>query len=145
MNIAEFAKDSYAHWNAHDVDALVAEFVPGGLDMRPNHPDGITGEAFAEFLRGVFVWSSDFAVDMVSLQEFKDGSGFVTEWEIHGTNDGVDTSGSPASGKTYRLKGVTINDLEGDKIKQSRVYFDLLALMQQLAPSEAAAEAAGRD
>ena len=136
MNITNFVQSSYARWNKHDVAALMAEFVEGGLDIRPDHPQGITGEAYGDFLRSVFTWSSDFAVEMVSLHEVNDGKGYVTEWEIRGANDGPGADGSPATGKTYKLGGITICEVEGDKIRQARVYFDLLALGQQLAPTK---------
>ena len=136
MNITDFVRSSYAKWNKHDVAGLVAEFVEGGLDIRPDHPKGKTGEAYADYLRSVFTWSSDFAGEMVSLHEVNDGKGYVTEWEIRGTNDGPAADGNPATGKTYKLRGITICEVEGDKIRQARVYFDLLALGQQLAPTK---------
>jgi hypothetical protein len=38
----------------------------------------------------------------------------------------------PATGKQYNLPGVSIVQVEGDKIRTERVYFDLLGLQYQL-------------
>jgi hypothetical protein len=46
--------------------------------------------------------------------------------------DGPAVDGTPATGKQYNLPGVSIVQVEGDKIRTERVYFDLLGLQYQL-------------
>ena len=63
------------------------------------------------------------------------GSTVVLEVTWQGTHTGPLTGPSgtlPATGKRQETRSGWILDFEGDKIKESRHYFDMLSLMKQL-------------
>jgi steroid delta-isomerase-like uncharacterized protein len=130
MNAIDVVRSNFDSWNRHDADAVVAAFVEGGLYITPSLPEPVTGAALGDFLRAMFVWSSDFSLDLISIGDT--GQRVALEWLAHGTNDGPAVDGTPATGKQYNLPGVSIVQVEDDKIRTERAYFDLLGLQYQL-------------
>ena len=130
VNAIDVVRGNFDSWNRHDVDAIVAAFVEGGLYITPRLPEPVTGAALGDFVRAVFVWSSDLSLDLISIGNT--GERVALEWLAHGTNDGPSVEGTPATGKQYNLSGVSIVQVEGDKIRTERAYFDLLGLQYQL-------------
>lgn len=55
----------------------------------------------------------------------------VAEFDFVGKHIG-EFAGIPATGKDVRVPLCVVYDLEGDKIKRARVYFETPALLQQL-------------
>jgi steroid delta-isomerase-like uncharacterized protein len=130
MNAIDVVRRNFDSWNRHDADAVVAAFVEGGFYITPSLPEPATGAALGDFVRAVFVWSSDFSLDLVSIDNT--GGQVVLDWLAHGTNDGPSVDGTPATGKQYNVRGVSIALVEGDKIRTELVYFDPLGLRYQL-------------
>jgi steroid delta-isomerase-like uncharacterized protein len=126
MNAIDVVRSNFDSWNRHDADAVEAAFVEGGLYITPSWPEPVTDAALGDFVRAVFVWSSDFSLDLISIGDT--GGRVALEWLAHGINDGQGLDGTPATGKQYKLPGVSIVEVEGDKIRTERVYFDLLGL-----------------
>jgi steroid delta-isomerase-like uncharacterized protein len=132
MNKLDVTRSNIDAWNRHDVDAIQANYTEDGIYIHPSLPEPINGKstAFAEWVRSIFVWSSDFQLDIVCLGDT--GECVVTEWLAHGTNDGPGQDGTPPTGKTYTLAGVSVTQFEGDKVVKQRVYVDNLGLRQRL-------------
>lgn len=61
---------------------------------------------------------------------YADGQAAV-EWDFIGKHIG-EFAGIPATGKEVRVPLCVVYDLENDKIKRGRVYFETPALLQQL-------------
>lgn len=59
------------------------------------------------------------------------GNHAAAEWQFTGTQAG-DLSGMPASNKQMDLRGVSIYDFEGGKIKRQIDYWDMATLLKQL-------------
>jgi steroid delta-isomerase-like uncharacterized protein len=131
MNAIDVVRRNFDSWNRHDADAVVAAFVEGGFYITPSLHEPATGAALGDFVRAVFVWSSNFSLDLVSIGNT--GEQVVLDWLAHGTNDGPSVDGTPATGKQYNIRGVSIVLVEGDKIRTELVYFDRLGLRYQLA------------
>jgi steroid delta-isomerase-like uncharacterized protein len=55
----------------------------------------------------------------------------VGEWDFVGKHIG-EFAGIPATGKSVRVPLCVVYDLENDRIKRGRVYFEMPALLQQL-------------
>jgi steroid delta-isomerase-like uncharacterized protein len=68
-----------------------------------------------------------WAVDEMVAEEDK----VVTRFTWTGTHKGS-FAGVPATGKTVKVKGVVIDQLEGGKMSHSRILMDSLGMMQQL-------------
>jgi len=65
---------------------------------------------------------------------YADGNA-VGEWCFIGRHIG-ELAGIPATGKSVRVPLCVAYDLENDKIKRGRVYFEIPAVMQQLGVSQ---------
>lgn len=70
---------------------------------------------------------------------FADGQ-TVGEWDLVGKHTG-EFAGIPATGKSVRVPLCVVYDLENDKIKRGRIYFEVPVLLQQLGTSLAPARA----
>jgi predicted ester cyclase len=70
------------------------------------------------------------------IRHLADGNTTVTEWATMATHTGALPMPTgdllPATGKTVKLAGVTIADLEGDKVKRQVFYWDNADFLQQL-------------
>ena len=68
--------------------------------------------------------------EVVEIRKVSEGSnGTVTvEWVFKGTHTG-DAPGWPAKNEAVNLVGVSVCDMEGDLIKEERVYWDTATLL----------------
>ena len=130
MNAIDVLRSNFDSWNRHDADAVVSAFAEGGLYIHPALPEPATGAAIGDFVRAVSTWCPDFSLDLISIGDT--GERVVLEWLFHGTNTGPAADGTPPTGKQVSFPGVDVAQVEGDKIRTERVYFDLLGLQYQL-------------
>jgi steroid delta-isomerase-like uncharacterized protein len=103
--------------------------------------------------RGVHQIASFVAEVRTAFPDFKlhvkeavaDGDHVAFHWTVTGTQKG-EFQGMPASGKRIELSGMTLNRLRDGKVVSEHVYFDRLAMLEQLgvAPTSAAASGALR-
>ena len=56
----------------------------------------------------------------------------ATQWVLGGTNTGPLPDGTPATGRTVTLHGASFAQLEENKVRSERVYFDRQNLFEQL-------------
>jgi hypothetical protein len=54
---------------------------------------------------------------------------------VRGTNTGPGADGSEPTGQTMTLQGASIIQLEGEKIRSDKCYFDRKALDKQFQPN----------
>lgn len=71
-----------------------------------------------------------------------DGDHIAFHWTVTGTQKG-EFQGMPASGKRVELSGMTLNRLRDGKVISEHVYFDRLAMLEQLGVASAPASATG--
>lgn len=118
-------------WNSHDgarVAALMAtdavyEDLAGG-----NVYDG--REAIRAYVEGTHDFSSDYVFLVVSAQG--DDTRYAIEWEMLGTDTGG-SGGSPATGRSYRIRGVSVGELDGSGlITANRDYWNLADYLTQV-------------
>ena len=93
MNAIEVVKRYSEAWNRHDADAIVALFVEGGTYSNPDAGRGLTGQAIADFAKGVFAAFPDVSFEIVSIGDT--GGGLVAfQWLARATNTGPLADGS---------------------------------------------------
>ena len=54
------------------------------------------------------------------------------EWVLGGTNTGAWADGTPATGKTFRIFGMSAFTVEGDSVVKQSDYYDALSFYKQL-------------
>lgn len=115
-------------WNSHDggrvaafmTEDVVYDDLASGLVHRGRN-------AVHGYVTQTAAFSSDYRFVTVSTQ--MDGSRYAIEWEMLGTNTGA-AGGFPATGKSYRIRGASIGELDADgKITANRDYWNLAAYL----------------
>ena len=117
-------------WSSHDVDRVLRLFtdnctyedVPIGVVNRGK--DAL--RVFAEFFFSV---APDFKIEVARRFEIEGWA--AGEWTMFGTQKG-DMPNLPATGKLFSIRGVTILELEGEKISRCSDYWDMAAFLKQL-------------
>ena len=54
------------------------------------------------------------------------------QWVLHGTHTGPYFDGSPPTGRPVAYPGASFTQVEGDKIRSERTYFDRQTVAEQL-------------
>lgn len=131
-------------WSAHDPAAVTAAMTEDVVYTDTTLDERLEGRAaVAEFVAGMEAsLSSDhvFEVGAVAV----DGETYAIEWLLAGTNDRANEAmGMPATGRRFRLAGVSVGRLRDGRIAENRDYWDMASYLQQvgLAPAPAAAPA----
>jgi steroid delta-isomerase-like uncharacterized protein len=118
-------------WNRHDADAIVALFAEGGTYSNSDAAQGLTGQAIADFAKGVFAAFPDASFEIVSIGDT--GGGLVAwQWLARATNTGPLADGNPPTGRSLTLPGASFTQVEGDKIRSEQVYHDRKTMDEQL-------------
>lgn len=131
INAIEVAQRYIDAWNRHDADAIVASFAEGGTYNNPDAGQGLTGEAIADFAKGVFAALPDVSFEIVSIGD--SGGGLVAyQWLLRGTNTGPGLDDTPPTGRSVRVPGATFVQVKGDKIRSEYAYYDRQTMAEQL-------------
>jgi steroid delta-isomerase-like uncharacterized protein len=131
MDLIEIARKNSEAWNRRDAEAIVATFAKSGKSSHPRFGENLDPDAIAKSLRAVWTAYPDAVVEIVNVGEIQK-SIVVTEWIMRATNTGALPDGTPATGRTVALHGVSLAQFEGDRIVTERVYFDRQNLFEQL-------------
>jgi steroid delta-isomerase-like uncharacterized protein len=131
MNLVEIARNNFNSWNRHDADAIVAAYAEGGVYTNADLPEGITGGALGDFVKGLWAIFPDFSLDLKSIGDMG-GELIALQWVAHGTNTGAFPDGTPATGRKVTFQGAGFDQYEGTKIRRAQAYFDRLGLQKQL-------------
>jgi steroid delta-isomerase-like uncharacterized protein len=86
-------------------------------------------QAIAAFVDGMTGFSTDYRFEPVSA--FSTDANYVSEWELSGTHDG-DAAGLPATGRPYRIRGVSVGTLSRGKIARNRDYWNMADFLVQV-------------
>lgn len=130
MDAVDVAQGYFDAWNRRDAAAIVATFAEGGMYSDPNVPEGLTGQAIADYAGGLFAAFPDLSFDIVSHAPAGDGMA-AAQWMMRGTNTGS-LRGAPPTGSTVALPGADFIAAEDGKIRSVQGYFDQGTMMRQL-------------
>jgi len=122
--------DWVRHWSSHDLDQLVTLFTDDLVyeDVTMGAVNHGKGELRA-FGEGFFAGFPDVTFEMTS--RFATGSQGGAEWVMRGTHRG-DLPGMPATNKSVDVRGASIFEFAGEKIRRCSDYWDMATLLKQL-------------
>lgn len=131
--IRDTYEDAITAYNAGDVDAFAAAHAEDAVLVTP--AGTMRGRAaIREYWRRQRAAFPDLVLRVEVI--VADDDTVASEWTWVGTNTGPLTTRQqtqlPPTGKRVELKGMEIARLRGDKIVDYRMYWDGLALAQQL-------------
>ena len=117
-------------WNAHDAERVVSYFTDDATyDDVAMGQVAISKDQIREFAKSMFRSTPDVTFELLSL--FVAGDWIASEWVMTGTQTG-DMPGVPATGRSFSIRGASVGELAGDKIKRNSDYWSLTSLLQQL-------------
>ncbi len=93
---------------------------------------GVVNRGAAEldtFARAVFEAFPDFKIQLTS--SFVAGNWAGAEWAMCVTHKG-DLPGLPATGKRFSIRGATIYEFQGNRIRRNSDYWDMVTLLKQV-------------
>lgn len=112
-------------WTAHDVERIAAYFTEDAT-----YEDVTLGEvhrgraAIAGFARGTFAALPGFTMTQRSLHQ---GERWATlEWVMSGTDS--------ATGRRFSVRGVSVMELEGGRIRRNADYWNMADFLRQVRP-----------
>ncbi len=133
-HIRRLARELYAAWSLHEPERLDAIFTDESV-----YEDVATGRrtrgknAIKQILRAAYAWAPDFRVTMQSIIVGEDLA--ATEWVSEGIQTGP-LGDLPASGNSFRLRGVSILSFRDGKIATVTDYYDMATFLRQLGTPE---------
>jgi len=130
MNTLEVAQKYFDAWNRKDGASIAATFAAGGTYEDPASQGPLQGDAIAAYASGLFAAFPDLSFEIASASASTDGL-VAAQWIMRGTNS-APFMGLPPTGKKIELKGADFIQVDGDKVRSVRGYFDGGELPRQL-------------
>jgi hypothetical protein len=115
-------------------DALVAAFTKNGTLCNPNTYPGVSGEAIAVYVKGLWAAFPDFHLEVLNAGEIEPGL-VAHHWLVKATITDKEVEGSQPTGRAVAVKGASIIHVEGDKVASDQWYLNRVALAEQLQPT----------
>jgi len=133
-DLASLARAQVESFNTNDWDAVRASMLTDVVyDERATGRIMQGPEAIIESMKGWKTFNSDVTGTISNIHVSGDTAVVEVTWE--GTMDGpLETPGGsvPPTGKSHATHGAWVMTFEGDKLRESRNYFDMLQLLQQV-------------
>lgn len=130
VNAVALFREYLRAWSSHDVDGILSFFAEECSYENLARQEAYRGKvALRAWIDGMFAAIPDFSLEARSL--FASGGWVACEWAMTGTHSG-DAPGLPATGNRFSVRGSTIAEVAGAKIKRNADYWDLTTFLQQL-------------
>jgi len=128
--VARVLDDWATAWSFHDTEKVLSLFTDDCV--LEDVTFGVVNRGKKElraFADGVFAGIPDFKIELTA--RFSTDAWAGMEWVMSGTHKG-DFPGMPATGKRFSVRGVTILELQGGKIRRDSDYWDAASVMRQV-------------
>jgi steroid delta-isomerase-like uncharacterized protein len=122
--------EHWTAWSDHNLERLLALFTEDLL--YEDVTMGVMNRSAAElraFAEGFFSSFPDVTFELRS--SFANGTSGGGEWVMRGTHKG-DMPGISATGKHVEVRGASVFEFAGDKIRRCSDYWDMATLLRQL-------------
>ncbi len=124
--------DALQAWSTHEPEKIVSE-MPDGF-VYEDMPMKITvrgREEMKAFVQDCFSAFPDFKLEHKSF--FASGNRGFGEWVMSGTFLGeLQSFGLKPTGKSFAIPGVSVFEVQGDKVTKETLYYDGAAFLQVL-------------
>jgi len=125
------ARESFAAWNAHDVEAFVKRLDTKTIWESDTFPVPFVGhEGARQFFKLYVTAFPDLHLDVEAILPAGE-SHVVVRWRSSGTHKGP-LANIPATGRKGGVHGCTVIEVRNQKIAHAWVYFDNAHLLRQL-------------
>ncbi len=129
-NLEHVLNEYVQAWAAHDVEKIVSFFADDGVYEDVGVGVVNRGKAaIRAFVSEGFRTFPDFDVKLTGV--FVAGQRAASEWIMTGTHLG-DSPGLPATGKAISIRGASMIEFAGDKIRRDSDYWDTASFLRQI-------------
>ena len=123
--------DWAAAWATGDIDGIVAAYTDDAVyEEVPINLVLHGGDELRAYLEGLWAAIPDLSVVVTS--GFVAGDRAAVEWTFAGTYSGQMPGLPPGAGQTVTVRGASILELEGDKIRPEIAYYDAHSFLVQV-------------
>ncbi len=126
----QVAKQYFDALNAHDVEAAVACWLPGGRENVRGQIDTTAPEGVRDFLNGIIGPFPDFIFNVVEVTVEDDRA--AVRWRADATFTGSPFQGIEATGAKLELEGVDILIVRDGLIVENNAFTDGMTVARQL-------------
>lgn len=118
-----------AAWNSRSGQTIAEAYTPEGVRVEYALPGArLEGrEAIAGHVGNYIHAVPDLTLEIRAERQGDDGT-VTVEWTLKGTHTGS-LPGLPAQGATVELHGVSVCEMEGELVREERVYWDGATLL----------------
>jgi steroid delta-isomerase-like uncharacterized protein len=125
------ARENFAAWNAHDVEAFIKRLDTKTIWESDAFPALFAGhEGARQFFTLYITAFPDLHIDMEAILPAGE-SHVVVRWRSSGTHNGP-LANIPATGRKASVHGCSVMEVKNQKIAHAWVYFDNAHLLRQL-------------
>lgn len=116
----------FAAWNSHDADKVANCFADEAIyeDVAAGHISRGRTE-IREWAAGAFTAIEDFKIEVLSINV--SGTRGVVEWKWSGVDKSL-----LKTGRKFSVRGVSLIEVRGGKIRSYKEYYDFAAIMRQV-------------
>lgn len=125
------AREYVEAWDAHDADAVVDTFAPGGTYRDPTTDGALTGEAIGDHAADLWSAVPDLAFDVDRLRSAIDEDVVLVQWTMRGTQT-ESLAELPPTGQTFELPGTDVIEVGEAGIASVRGFFDRGTMLEDL-------------
>jgi steroid delta-isomerase-like uncharacterized protein len=130
-DMEKMMNDYLSAWNAHDVERILSFFTDDCVyNCTPMGKVSQGKNELKDFLSNMFTEFPDAKIEMKS--SFGTGDKGAGEWILSGTFAHSSNPAMPATGKSFSVPGVGINEYSGGKISRVTNYWNLASFLQQV-------------
>lgn len=120
-------------WNSHDSAAAANHMTDDVSYYDASVGEPVVGrDAARTQIIDSFITAVPDAVWTMTSDPIVSAENVAFEWTFEGTNTGDWADGTPATGKSFTLHGMSMFQIDGDKIARQADYYDALGFYAQL-------------
>ncbi len=127
----EVAKRYFGALAAHDLDAAVACWAPGGIDRFVGQQELVAPNGVREYFSELFAAFPDFSFEILDTTTYRNRT--AVRWRARGTFAGPGRfQGFDANGARIDIEGCDVVTVQDDRIRHNDAYVDSGAIARQL-------------
>jgi steroid delta-isomerase-like uncharacterized protein len=127
-------------WNTGNPEIATQLYSDAAERNDPNGSEPARGaQQIGHYVAGIRTAFPDFRLEIT--ERLVEGDRIASHWRATGTQNG-EFLGIPPTGRRVDISGVTLAQVKDGKVIRERVYFDRLAMLEQLGAAPGAAQKA---
>ncbi len=131
MSAAEVAKRYFDALAAHDLDAAVECWAPGGVDRFVGQQEMVAPDGIREYFGALFAAFPDFSMEVLDATTSRDRT--AVRWRARGTFAGPGTfQGFVPNGAQIEIEGCDVMKVDDGLIRRNDAYIDSGDVARQL-------------